>query len=107
MLYLLQQHKQCGSPPYFPLQLTSDNVGAFFVIGILMMIPTVANQVKQSIIGESGANIGMGGAIFGGLSGATALGLQAFNMWRSETHNRSLQSAIAGQKGEAQEQHKK
>jgi hypothetical protein len=78
------------SPPYFPFHLMSSNVGALFVIGILMIIPTTANQVKQMIIGEQNANIAMGGAIFSGLSGATALGMQAFNMWRSEHHNKSL-----------------
>lgn len=86
------------SPPYFPFHIMSNNVGAFFVIGILMMIPDAAKQLKKAIIGEQDANMAMGGAIFGGLSGVTALGMQAYHMWESRSINRELGNIRKAQK---------
>lgn len=85
------------SPPYFPFQLTSTNVSAFFVIGMLMLTPQIANMVKKQIAGDDGG-INAGGAIMGGFTGVTALGMQAFHFLRSEHHNKELQKAIGGKK---------
>jgi hypothetical protein len=52
------------APPYVGIvQSTTNAIGALFALGVLMMIPPVASNVRQKIIGQSGGGVAVGSAL--------------------------------------------
>lgn len=98
-------------PPYFPGAGSTASIGALFSIGILMLIPTITNQVRQAIMTDKGKSIGVGGAIMGGFGPAIGVGLQLFNTYQTRQTTKVLRgmknSATTGETKSAGDEHSK
>jgi hypothetical protein len=86
-------------PPYMPGAGTTTSVAALFTIGILMLIPTIAGQVRQSIMTEKGKSVGMGGAVMGGFGPVLGVGMQLFNIIQTRQTQQAMRKGFANMHG--------
>lgn len=76
-------------PPYFPGSGTSESVFALVGLGILMLVPNIANQTRQTIIGQGGVQAPLG-AIAGGVAPAFGTVMQLFTFWQHHQQTKLL-----------------